>query len=79
MLGVLPIGCQREPDGAGLCAGSAKSVLGKGGGGQAGIPTLAGNSTWQLQTTPGHCKSMCMNSMQTGLMPCATFKTVPFQ
>jgi hypothetical protein len=28
---------------------------------------------------PGSCKSTCMNSMQTGIMPCATFRTVPFQ
>jgi hypothetical protein len=27
----------------------------------------------------GRCKSTCMNSMQTGIMPCATFRTVPFQ
>jgi hypothetical protein len=27
----------------------------------------------------GRCKSTCMNSMQTGIMLCATFRTVPFQ
>jgi hypothetical protein len=27
----------------------------------------------------GRCKSTCMDSMQTGIMPCATFRTVPFQ
>jgi hypothetical protein len=25
------------------------------------------------------CNSTCMNAMQTGIMPCATFRTVPFQ
>jgi hypothetical protein len=27
----------------------------------------------------GRCKSTCMNSMQTGIMPCATFRTGQFQ
>jgi hypothetical protein len=27
----------------------------------------------------GRCKSTCINSMQTGIVPCATFRTVPFQ
>jgi hypothetical protein len=27
----------------------------------------------------GRCKSTCVNSMQTGIMPCATFRHVPFQ
>jgi hypothetical protein len=31
------------------------------------------------QALAGRCKSTCMNSMQTGIMPCATFRTVPFQ
>jgi hypothetical protein len=36
-------------------------------------------STRRMQGPAGRCKSTCMNSMQTGIMPCATFITVPFQ
>jgi hypothetical protein len=45
----------------------------------AGIVVTCASVISERHSETGSGKSTCMNSMQTGIMPCATFRTVPFQ